>query len=250
VEWTQVFGNHDTWPGSFPLVEPWNTTNRDRIAQVAVLQGDWLQPTTLQTPSDIPVVLARINTVARSLQGEVRACGALNAVPPAERPTSQLLQELRDLFEPSEEIAVRIVVMHHPPHAFAARNFERLTTAAFSGARELADALSASRVQLVIAGHRHALDPPLGAEDYGFTQRPLSCPTVQLAAESPTQRMTEEIDDDLAVGSARSFCRYRLELDPDGTTFSVARTVFHYTVSGGGFRPGPEERTFAQIPLQ
>lgn len=252
VDWIHLFGNHDTWPGVFPLAAFWNrAANRDRIAGVPLLGDDWRQAVRIDTRVDIPVVIARVNTVARDFTGELLATGELNPVPPARRSVPALLEEIRELFAPYQGAdVVRVALMHHPPHAFAAERVDQLTTAHLRHAKELADALRDARVQLVVAGHRHALDPPLGANRYGFTQRPLDSPTVQLVAESPTQRTTEADDDVVSGARGRSFCRYRLIADDGASTFAVERTVFRLTLLGGGFRPESAELAFDQIPLQ
>nr|MDQ5808905.1 metallophosphoesterase [Actinomycetota bacterium] len=188
-DWVHLFGNHDTWPGVFPLAAFDRTVNRERIADVPLLAGDWNEPIAIDGLGGIRVVIARVNTVPRDFRRELFASGRLTALPPADDSVAALLEELREAFEPYDGgRVVRIALMHHPPHAFAAGRLAQLTNAHFHGAQEVADALRDARVQLVVAGHRHALDPPLGTQRYGFSQRPLDAPTVQLVAESPTQR--------------------------------------------------------------
>jgi hypothetical protein len=180
---------HDTWPGIVPLVYPWNHKNRDRIAGIPMLGGDWSAAIQIETPVGIPLVFGRLNSVARSFANEVLASGSLSSFPHDDLPVASLLEQFREQFAlHRDRSAVRITLLHNPPHAFAAGYVDQLTTAYLRDAAALADALADARVQLVLCGHRHALDPPPGSEDYGWTQRPLRSPTVQLAAETPTQR--------------------------------------------------------------
>lgn len=255
VDWIHIFGNHDTWPGVFPLFGGGNHTNCQRITQVPVLEGNWQDLAVKQTPLGFPLVIGRVNSVPCDLDAEIRATGSPTAVPPDCQTEFAVIERIRTLFAPHRNgQAVRIVLMHHPPHPFATARRKRHTTdsapsstSEFSAAADLADALSDMRVQVVLAGHRHELNPPLRAERYGFTQHPLKEPTVQLVAATPTQRCAHETDD-LDGSTGWSFSKYRLLRDDGGSTFAIERTVFQGTLTG--FRPDPPETTFDQIPLQ
>lgn len=247
AQWIHVFGNHDTWPATVPLLAgTGHDVNADRIGEVDLLGDDWRELVSISTPSGVPLIFARVNTVARSPLRATLASASLGALPPELCDPPTLLEQMRQALEPWAGMeAVRIALMHHPPHAFASSLVSRLGPARFPGAGDLAQVLADSRVQLVLAGHRHHLDPPEGQERYGFTQRPLQEPTVQLVAETAAQRLPHGSEDEPLDSPGRSFCRYRLL--KDGGSMAVERTVFGY--HGGRFRPGRAEITFDQLPL-
>jgi Calcineurin-like phosphoesterase len=252
--WLDLYGNHDTWPGAYPPMR-WRhaAINRARIASIPDLHGPWpeLAPP-LAGPTGIPVLLVRLNTVSRTMLEETQATGNVSDHPPAGAPRDKVLEQLADLFEPWEgQQAVRIVLMHHPPHPFQMMAGESLTTAGLEGAQELADRLAKHHVQLVIAGHRHKLDPPLQpGPDHRPGQPPLRAPTVQLVGESPTQDAVPSSKDTTNYDGLqpRSFARYRLWSDRG--TLEVQRTVFRYERDEDGFIERPEQTLFAGIPLE
>jgi 3',5'-cyclic AMP phosphodiesterase CpdA len=250
--WLHAFGNHDVWEGVYPLFQPRGSLKTDRIADVELLDGDWTRAY-VDTSAAVPLVIAKLNTVDGTLPAELLARGRVRPFPSRKASMAEVLDELRAQFEPFRgREAIRVVLMHNPPHAFAATRWDGWTTAYLAGAEELAETLAELRVQVVIAGHRHALDPPAGAENYSFTQRPLREPTVQLVAETPTQRWTHHDSPPLSAAASRSYCRYRLVIDELGEAFSVLRTTYrHTTATGlGGFRPTAEREraVFAQVP--
>ena len=252
--WLDLYGNHDTWPGAYPPMR-WRhaAINRARIATIPDLHWPWPElALPLAGPTGIPVLLARLNTVSRTLLEETQATGNVSDHPPAGASRDKVLEQLADLFEPWEgQQAVRIVLMHHPPHPFQTEAGESLTTAGLEGAQELADRLAAHHVQLVIAGHRHKLDPPLQPGlDHHPGQPPLRAPTVQLVGESPTQDAVPSSKDKTNYDGVqpRSFARYRLW--SDGGTLEVQRTVFRYQRDEDEFIERPEQTLFAGIPLE
>ena len=210
--WLDVFGNHDTWPGMVPVV-PTSTArhNRARIATVPGLEGPWPAPVELATVP-VPLVVARVNTVAREPVGELLAYGAVSEHPPdPERPDDVMEQLTAQLAPWRDRPAVRVVLLHHPVHY--AEGASDIGPRRLDGAKQLARCLSELRVQLVIAGHVHALDPPAGEQDLeAGSQSPLEYPTAQLVAETPTQDWPPGGNgaDDYAALPTRSFCRYRL----------------------------------------
>jgi Calcineurin-like phosphoesterase len=253
-QWIHTFGNHDVWDGVFPLFRPWGPQRRRWIASVDPLRGDWTRPHVDRSAS-VPLVVAQLNTVDGSWLAEVLARGRVRPFPSRDVPMAQVLEELHAQFGPFRETeAIRVVLLHNPPHAFAATRRDAWSTAYLAGAEELAATLSELRVQIVLAGHRHAIDPPAEAKRYGFRQRPLREPTVQLVAESPTQRWPHNDKPSLLAAARRSYCRYRFVVDDAAETFSVLRTVYRYTsaLGVGGFRPTPsgEREVFAQLPLK
>jgi hypothetical protein len=234
--WSDIYGNHDTWPGTYPAMR-WRhrAINRARIASVPGIEGPW--PDLVEAgigPTGIPVVVARVNTVSRTLLEETLASGIVCDHPPQDITRDAVIDDVAAQFAPWQgRPAVRIVALHHPPHPFETTLGQELTTGWLEGGAELAQRLSQLGVQLVIAGHRHKLDPPRDAPEAPASQPPLRPPTVQLVAESPTQDSVRPVDDNTEYDALEglSFCRYRLWAN--GTTFAVERTIFNYSEIGG-----------------
>lgn len=254
-----VFGNHDVWNRAFPGVAPWRRLMANDVASIDLLDGvptnRWTTiPKVHHAANGIPIVIARVNTVAASRPDDALARGRVGPFPGLGATMPEVLESLRDQFSGwLDKEAIRIVLMHNPPHAFDASWFGRQTTSRLDGATALAKTLAELRVQLVITGHRHALDPPSDDEHYGATQRPLIAPTVQLAAESATQALPPNKDEALLSDDvSRSFCRYRLVVDEAARTFSVFRAELRHTASenGGGFVEQPDREVFAHLPLK
>lgn len=250
-EWLDVHGNHDTWPGIYPPMR-WRhrAVNRKRIATVPGLEGPWPgEPAVLTGPAGIPVVVARVNTISRTALEETLASGRVTDHPPGHG--GSVIDGLRAAFAGWRgEPAIRIAVMHHPPHVFDAKLSEELTTGRLVGGDELARCLSELRVQLVIAGHRHKLNPGAGVTSPAPSPGgpPLADPTVQLVGQSATQDSVEPGDAESGRVPSRSFCRYRLLTD--GAGFAVERTVFGYSETAGDFSRATTATLFAGLPLE
>lgn len=249
--WLDIFGNHDTWPGTFPLlaIRP-NAAIRGRIGSVPGLEGPWPDLLVLGATGPVPLVIARVNTVSRDFSGENLASGAVSEHPEDGASLNDVLDRLTGVFAPwQDRPVVRAALLHHPVH-FAYGAGGRFSSDRLDGAEELAERLKKLNVQLVLAGHVHELDPPRDATDLeAGTQPPLKSPTVQLVAETPTQDWVERDDSDFAALPSRSFCRYRLWADSQ--TFDVERTVFKYDEGNVRFAPvQPSTTVFRGIPLE
>lgn len=133
--------------------------------------------------------------------------------------------------------------------------FSYITEGALLNADALSRALERAGCHLVIAGHRHHVDPPVGAPNASpraydaaaAPQPPLPARLPQLVAATPTQRPE-------ATGVAPSFNVYDVKLDAKKKSHSVERTVFRFretTVSSHVqfFRPGNSERLLERFPL-
>lgn len=253
--WIDIYGNHDTWPGTYPPTRVRERAiNRRRIATVPGLKGPWPDVQRFEGASGIPVDVARINTVSRTLLKETLASGAIGDHPPAGAGIDAVAADLRGKLRDSQAgPAVRIAVMHHPPHPFEAGWWTReLSTGKLHGAQRLAQVLGERRVQLVVAGHRHKLDPARDAKRVGQgRQPPLRPPTVQLVAESPTQEdARHESDRSAYEGLQRhSFSRYRLWTEGGGR-FDVERTVFAFDDNASVFIEGAADPLFEGISLE
>jgi hypothetical protein len=246
--WSDIFGNHDTWPGTFPLIG-WGhrDSNRDRVGTVPGVEGPWADAVELAPVSRVPVVVARLNTVSRTLVAETFASGELSNHPYDGAACEAALDRLRAALEPwRSRAAARVLLMHHPPSA----------PAGSAGAGKLADAdklaacLADLHVQLVVAGHVHELDPRRDASaNPAVAQEPLVYPTMQLVAESPTQDSIHRVEDGDGYANleTRSFCRYRLWAAAEG--LDVERTVFRYVGADNAFRAATARMVFGGLPL-
>lgn len=255
ASWIDIFGNHDTWPGTYPPMRwRYRAINRERIASVPGLEGPWPDVNPFGPgPTGIPVIVARVNTVSRTLLEETLASGTVSDHPPQGLTSDDVIADLAAQLAPwSDRPAVRIAVMHHRPHPFDTTLGKELTTGWLEGGAELAERLSQLGVQLVIAGHRHKLDPSRDVEGAApGRQPPLRPPTVQLVAESPTQDSVAPPDDETEYGEFGdlSFSRYRLRAT-GSTTFAVERTVLGYTEIGGtAFSQDTSATVFGELPL-
>lgn len=228
--------------------------NRRRIATIPGLEGPWPDAVAVgSSPGGIPVVVARVNTVSRTLLEETLASGRVSDHPPRGASLEAVVDELVAQLKPwTAAPALRILVLHHPPHPFGTTPGKELTTAVLEDGDVLADRLRELRVQLVVAGHRHKLDPAYDvANGQASAQPPLRRPTVQLVAESPTQDSVAPTDDETDYDELlqpNSFCRYRLWAED--TILAVERTVFRYTDGTGTFSPGASATVFEGISLE
>ncbi|MBL8775323.1 MAG: hypothetical protein JNK12_05310 [Acidimicrobiales bacterium] len=188
-----LFGNHDVWPGTWPLFRPIG-----QMGAVRRLADDGHMPPPLprlvEISDDLSFVL--VNTVwAAGLMGALRGgvCGSgrvTGHLPGAELPLSAAtdpLGEIRAIGAPQAG-ALRVALMHHPPHMFDNHILQALTTCALDDADELCAALNDIKVSLVLAGHRHRIFPPPDSSVDGRDDRhlPLWPGSIQITSGSPT----------------------------------------------------------------
>jgi 3',5'-cyclic AMP phosphodiesterase CpdA len=232
--WVDTYGNHDVWPGTLPYGHPrQHRANFERIRQVEGLESYEL-PLRFSTPDPgIQLELHRLNTVHPDTGPATMANGKVSTHPITTRRWSvrRGLKVLQDN-SASQGITVRVLLMHHPPFPFEAGWFERyLTTGKLTGARQLGKRLERDlRIHLVIAGHRHALNPKAKLDRRGtlVPQPPLPARTVQLVSESPTASPyltdpNEPRASGLRAAKSNSFCVYRLYVDPAHSRLRVNR---------------------------
>lgn len=245
---SDIFGNHDTWPGTLPAIG-WRhrESNRDRVGTIPGVEGPWADAVELQPVSGVPVVITRLNTVSRTIVAETFADGELSNHPYDGAASEAALDRLGEVLEPwRSRAAVRVLLMHHPPSAPAGSS----SAGELADADKLAACLADLRVQLVVAGHVHELDPRRDASaNRVVAQDPLIYPTVQLVAESPTQDSIQRVEDGDGYANlqTRSFCRYRLWVAAQG--LDVERTVFRYVGGANEFNPAPARIVFGGLPL-
>lgn len=224
--WYDTYGNHDTWFGAPPIG---GTTAAQHIrnclthiSHIPGLDKPWLQmwPPLASAHPSCSLQFVRINSVTPSATPAFMARGRVLRHPPPSRPTKAdtqaAIDDLRQIGRPAIPTAVRIAMLHHPVHNFGEdrvkRRVKSLSTGALAGRHSLANVLSELGVSLVLAGHRHALDPTRNVASP--TQSPLRQDTLQLVAESPT-----------LVRGDKSFSLYRLHVDDPPTKMTVERQL-------------------------
>lgn len=219
-----LFGNHDIWDGSLPLVctrsasDVLNDLRRNHFAD-----QHWPDRLVFGTAMDMQIEVYRVSTPALGRMMAQLAAGWISPFPygPRRGRTSRVCTRLRG-FAIEEPKALRIVLAHHPPHAFSASWLQRLSNCWVRGASRLAREANRLPIHLVLAGHRHALDPALdAARTKPLWQPPFSARTTQLVAESPTQAYLETSP---GQRGRNSLSVYRLYAS-DGH-FSLRRTVY------------------------
>jgi Calcineurin-like phosphoesterase len=227
--WFDTYGNHDAWFGAPPV----GGTNAEQhirncltnISLIPGLDAPWLQmwPPLASAHPTCSLQFVRINTVIPRGTRAFLAQGRVLRHPPPSRPTDAdtqaAIEDLRQIGPPAVRQTVRIAMLHHPVHDFGAGRFKGFarshSTGALAGRRELAGVLSELGVSLVLAGHRHALDPAWNAAS--AAQPPLQLDMLQLVADSPT-----------LVRGEKSFSLYRLYVDNPPTKLTVERWLAHH----------------------
>ena len=248
-----VYGNHDVWLGSvalFGLNGPSQGTLERAIATGVDMIGS-LPPTSplrFPTPDGPTIAFVPLNSVdSRAIRGGLLACGRLSPHPPG---SGDVVDRLRSLgLRPAD---LNIAVMHHPPHFNRPVTLrDRMGMGRLQRSRPVATELHESGINLVLAGHRHRLDPPFGErlDATAGGQPPLPPGTAQLVALSPTLHSHERVVDVDPPGSPRrGLCIYRVMADPLGTSVTIGRIV--HSTDG----PDCNESTFepaviSRIPL-
>jgi hypothetical protein len=266
-----LYGNHDVWPGTLPILRFWSSRIEEELRRNR--PGLDLRPPLPDDPAVVRstsppcrVELYRLNTIdseiwpntwARgTLQPDVGVRNGTASYQHAHQPLEEVLSLARTAMSNDPRTpAVRILLMHHPPHFFQATgSLSDLTEGVLANSRQLGQFLRDCRqsdgvaFHLVIAGHRHALDPAHGVTYRpllgGEPQTPLPGTTAQLVTRSPTQSIS---------GSAPrpAFCVYGLEVNDDVSELSVERTVYRWrTDTSSRFRPDdPVPAVIEQLPV-
>lgn len=241
-----LFGNHDIWPGSYQLTGSRHRFEAVReLSRLATMSGPWPDRwprPSLQLPGGCRLDLVRLNTATiRRWRGAI-AAGVVEPYPAARR--VDVFRELRDCFASATGEggrAIRVVLLHHPPHPFETsvlRNpMKSVGTRALYGAKQLSAALQAAKVHLVIGGHRHDIDPdegslPINGGSAVQRQEPLPARTVQLVASTPTQVPFPELrGTSTPLPSRNSFSVYRIYLEANQQAVAVTRRVYNRSVS-------------------
>jgi Calcineurin-like phosphoesterase len=240
-----LFGNHDLWDRTLPLVSRRGATSvLERLRASYGMNSNWPERFDFQLPNGGLLEIYRLNSVALGRARAFLAGGALSPLPTGGRRgratrACSALQALGGRYD-TEKPAIRIVAMHHPPHAFAASWAQRVTNCNVRGAKQLGTLASRLPIHLVIAGHRHALDPlgRLPRSPRLALQEPLPGKTVQLVAESPTQPYRHS---DNGERGRNSMSVYRLFVD-DKNELSARRVLYSARNARGPY-PGDNFHT-------
>lgn len=212
--WIDIFGNHDVWPGTLPCFA--GPAIKGVVATFRARHVPDRLPWVRRVPlSDLVVELHALNSVLCTAGDNTFAVGELIPDvlgPKGVEPPDPLVDLNSNASAPG---AIRVLMMHHPPH-----HFEKPGGGSERGLRD-ADRLGAwlegretgFQFQLVLAGHRHAIDPPQPA-DANYKQPPLPAHCLQLVCGTPTQESA----------AAPSFSVYELERTEKG--IQVSRQIY------------------------
>lgn len=256
----QLHGNHDVWSGGWPLTTP----TMDLMANAIALMGT---PTLAGSMPDAPLVyscrdaislqLFRFNTVSTKWSAAVRASGEPSSFPPPDGLAADAISRLNEAAKASEvhdnAVAIRILLTHHPIHNFQPRGLlQHLTSGHLADAQELANSLSDNKFNLVLAGHRHEVDPAPGTADGAgpIGQEPLPDSVIQLSTGSATQSPSGPLEDH---PDAYTVCRYQLLTSKERPyRLAVTRTVFIYSDGDRQFSAGEhaDETIISDLALE
>jgi hypothetical protein len=227
-----VYGNHDVWPGTialFGLNGPHHDSQKHSIADVVDLVGQLppSAPLRFPTAAGFDVVFVPLNTVnSHPLRGALLAYGRISPHPPnPSHPQAQALDIVAAYNLCPDDL--NIAVMHHPPHFYRPLTLrDRLGIGHLDDADYVACRLAAAGIDLVLAGHRHRLDPPfLETIDAAQPkQAPLPAGVAQMVAISPTLPTEASVARNDPEGSPRSgLCVYQIMASPE--SISLHRVI-------------------------
>jgi predicted MPP superfamily phosphohydrolase len=210
-----VYGNHDVWPGSvalFGLNGPRHDSQKHTLAEAVDIVGHLPPPAPIRFPTaaGFDVVFVPLNSInSHPIRGGILAYGRMSHHPPS---STRVLDVVAGYdLRPHD---LNVAVMHHPPHFYRPLTMrDRLGVGQLDDAPNVARQLAEAGIDLVLAGHRHRLDPAFGetVDANGPDQRPLPAGMAQLVAISPTIPTDTPAARKDPVGSPRSgVCVYRL----------------------------------------
>lgn len=197
-----LHGNHDAWPGQFPLTATTMAIDQHQVALRSRMQVAWPQ-TGIAVPIPHSQSKLRLNAI-NSTTGEripnTLARGVVDVDPPwkSSTPTYQLdelgTRTAQALHPDGVTRDFRIVAVHHPVHYPPPRPSMQMS---LKNDRDVADAFAAFTslgrgplAHLVLSGHTHDTYPPLGALpplSGGVRHAPLHSGQMQLIAGSLSQ---------------------------------------------------------------
>jgi hypothetical protein len=174
----RVYGNHDGWPGTFPLFAPARMTHQRDMLRKRFFTETWPEPPwTMPIPGTSgQVELCAANTVDHELLPNTLALGVAARdrhwkkfqTIPLDTPADDLAQQAKVHAAPPCAGNLRVTAMHYPVADAATAgspHFQKVMT----NRRQFSEDLrSHSEVQplvahLLLAGHTHMPYPPLGS---------------------------------------------------------------------------------------
>jgi 3',5'-cyclic AMP phosphodiesterase CpdA len=189
--WIDLFGNHDVWPGTLPILEA------PCIERVVQALRDQFFPDTMPIVHRIVLEtfvleLYAVNSVLAGPIDNTRAIGGLpqdvvDMTTPFEgavEPLSALTECIAGNANAAGPV-IRGLLMHHPPHHFDKPGIES-SEGGLRDAARLGEWLKVNPIEFVLAGHRHYVHPPRASRQ-APPQDPLPARTLQLVCGSPTQ---------------------------------------------------------------
>jgi hypothetical protein len=240
MRWTDVYGNHDIWPASWPLPDTShvgsNAMNALRLThdleERRPFEDSWPGLVT-PVPSDVGPAISvfRLNSVLDDqIRGGIFAQGELGSHP---RGNQQALADLASNSRlPAHENSLRILLTHHP----IARFQNQSTGSNVGGDEEFGKSNAA--IHLVLAGHKHEIDPVKAQDVSTDPQAPLPLGIGQLVASTPTQCGKHH----------RSLCVYRVYLDEGGNFFNITRIIYENRTAAD-FKTSTEKSALAGISV-
>jgi hypothetical protein len=218
-----LYGNHDAWPGKFPLRSSFAELDAHRNAiRAGLFPAGWPQgPLTIPIPhTESRIVLHGVNSAIDDRWYNSFARGDVGLDP--NWPSGGLLTNQltylaneveRDFHPDGRTRDFRILAVHHPVHYPPPRP---AYTMSLSNENEVADALiqfdqknRGKLAHLVLSGHTHEAYPRLGSLPPRAAQNPLIYGQLQLIAGSLAQAIR---DVDRATRSDSEFVPHQCEV--------------------------------------
>jgi hypothetical protein len=247
-----VYGNHDVWPGSvalFGLNGPRHDPQKHTLAEAVDIVGRLppAAPIRFPTAAGFDAVFVPLNSInSHPLRGGLLAYGRMSHHPPS---STRVLDVVAGYDLRPDDL--NIAVMHHPPHFYRPLTVrDRLGVGQLDDAPNVAQQLAEAGVDLVLAGHRHRLDPAFGetVDAAGPGQWPLPAGLAQMVAISPTIPTDAPAARKDPEGSPRSgVCVYRLMVSSGAVSL---HRVIHSTEADATAEPIVEGATITGLSLR
>ncbi len=256
-----IYGNHDVWPGTLPLFDPQNIKQAVNSLRSRAEYRDTMPTREIVPLNSYRIEIYRLNTVCSAWPLNSLAVGKIQADYPVrdgwaiEYQLSRSKDSIKELVALAEDAsqnhgdnkAVRIIVMHHPPHYFNSNPFiDLIGGRLLLNRRDFLSAFDQTRFHIIIAGHRHIVDPPINTTltTHQQLQKPLPSNTVQLAAASTTQEVTDPDKE------RPSLNLYKLIIDDTADQLRIERVIYrHENDLDTAFAVGQNETIITNLRL-